>query len=218
MARRRLLLHVACAFTLAVIAGSTLSLLAWLTGTPRIADYRAAAALLAAALTIALTRRSRTRHASAAAIERSIPACRNLVITAEELERHPTRASAAITTRVSAAADAALGGARPGEVVPLRWIAGILAVGVAAGFLWVPRAQRAVQDAVASVADALPSISTPRVRVRIEPPAYSGQPVATLDSPSTIEALEGSRITFELSGGGRVRFGNERRDCTDAGS
>ena len=207
--QRRLLLHVACAFTLAVIAGASVSLLAWLTGTPRIADYRVAAALLAASLTIGLTRRYRARHASAAAIERSIPACRNLVITAEELERHPTRASAGITTRVSAAADAAIGGARPGDVVPSRWIAGILAVGVAAGLLWAPRAQRAVQNAVARVADALPSISTARVRVRIEPPAYSGQPVATLDSPSTIEALEGSRITFNLSGSGRVRFGNE---------
>ena len=207
--RRRLILHVAVGASLATVAGLGVSLLAWLTSTPTIVDYRLPAALMVGALAIAFTHRFRTRHASAAAIERSIPACRNLVITAEELERHPARASAGITTRVFEAADAALGGARPGAVVPLRWIAGVLAIGVAAGLLWAPRGQRAVQDAVSRVVEALPSISTPRVRVRIEPPAYSGQPIATLDAPARIEALEGSRITFVLSGGGRVRFGNE---------
>ena len=207
--RRRLLLHGAVAATLAALTGMSVSLLALMTSTPRVADYRVTAALLVGALALGFTHRLRTRHASAAAIERSIPACRNLVITAEELERHPSRASAGITTRVLAAADAALGGARPGDVIPLRWMAGVLAVGVAASFLWVPQGQRAVQNAAARVADALPSLSSPRVRVRIEPPAYSGQPIADLDSPSSIEALEGSRITFVLSNGGQVRFGND---------
>src|SRR5688572_21198423 len=97
--RRRLVLHVAAAVALAAVAGLSVSLLAWLTGTPRIVDYRLPAALLVGAIAIAFTHRLRTRYASAAAIERSIPACRNLVITAEELERHPARASAGITTR-----------------------------------------------------------------------------------------------------------------------
>ena len=55
------------------------------------------------------------------------------------------------------------------------WTAGLLVAGVAAGFLWAPAGQRAVQQAVARVADALPSVASRRVRVRIEPPAYSGQ-------------------------------------------
>ena len=38
--QRRLLLHVACALTLAVIAGTSVSQLAWQSGTPSIADYR----------------------------------------------------------------------------------------------------------------------------------------------------------------------------------
>ena len=211
--RRRLLLHVAAGIALAAITGLILGLIAAMAGAPRVAQYRIPVSLLVGVAAIGLTHRYRHRRASAAAIERSIPACRNLIVTAEELERHPGRASTVITPRVFAAAHAALGSSRAGDVVPLFWIAGLFVAAVAAGLLWAPAGQRAVQQAVARVADALPSVASSRVRVRIEPPAYSGQVAATLDSPTRIDALEGSRITFVLSGGGRVRFGNAPVDA-----
>ncbi len=211
--RRRLLLHVSAGIALAAITGLILGLIASTADAPRLAQSRIPVALLAGVAVIGLTHRYRNRRASAAAIERSIPACRNLIVTAEELERHPARASTDITTRVFAAAHAALGTSRARDVVPMHWTAGLLVAGVAAGILWAPAGERAIQQAVARVADALPSVTSPRVRVRIEPPAYSGRPTATLDSPTRIEVLEGSRITFVLNGGGRVRFGNAPVDA-----
>lgn len=210
--RRRLLLHVAAGAALAVITGLVLALASSITGAHRLGAVRIPAALLVGALAVALTHRYRSRRASAAAIERLVPACRNLIVTAEELERHPGRASTDITIRVFEAAHAALSRAHPGDVAPLRWIAGLVAVAAAGSILWVPAGQHVVQQAVARVAVALPSLTSPRVRVRIEPPVYSRQEAATLDAPSRIEALEGSRITFILSAGARVRFGNDPVD------
>ncbi|MDQ3417802.1 MAG: DUF4175 domain-containing protein [Acidobacteriota bacterium] len=206
--RRRLLVHVASALALAAATGLILGLLASVPQLHRLAGYRIPASLLVGALVLWRVHRYRSRHATAGAIERSIAACRNLVITAEELDRHPARASSAVTSRVFVAAQAALEKARVGDVVPAYWIATPLVVTLAASVLWAPATQRAVQDAAARVAEGLPPITTAPVRVRIEPPAYTGRQATTLDSPTRIEALEGSRISFLLREGGRVRFGN----------
>ncbi len=211
--RRRLLVHVAGAIALAAVTGLILGLPASVTQTHRLAGYGIPASLLVGALALWRTHRYRTRHATASAIERSIPACRNLVITAEELDRHPARASSAVTSRVFDAAQRALNTARAGDVVPAYWIVGPLLVAGAASIFWSPAAQRVAQDAAAGVAEALPSVTVPPVRVRIDPPAYAGQQPITLDSPARIEALEGSRISFLLRDGGRVRFGNEALDA-----
>ena len=206
--RRRLLVHVATAFALAAVGGLIVALLAHVTQTPYLGACRIPAALVIGALALWQTHGLRTRPATAIAIERSIPACRNLVITAEELDRHPARAKSAVTSRVFAGAQSALNSARPGDVVAAYWILGPLLIAGAASILWSNTAQRAAQDAASRVADVIPSVTPPSVRVRIDPPAYTGRSTVTLDSPERIEVLEGSRISFVLRDGVRVRFGN----------
>ena len=201
--RRRWFLHLAGAVAVAAIVNVVLALTGASTIVVRVTT------VLVGALVLGLTQRYRTRRAAAAATERAVPACRNLIITAEELERHPARASAGITARVHAAANAALGSARPGDVVPLYRIVGLAAVGVAAILLSAPAGRQVVQQTAAAVADALPSLGAARLSVRIDPPAYSGREAQTLTSPSRIEALEGSRITFTVGKGLRVRFGSD---------
>lgn len=206
--RRRLLVHVASAIALAAATGLILGLLAKATQAHRLADARMPASLVVSALALWSSRRYLGRQATARVIERSTSRCGNLVITAEELDRHPARASSALTARVFVAAEAALSGVRSGDVVPAYRIAGPLLIAVTAIIMWTPAVGRVVQDAAARVAGAVPPVTTPRVRVRIEPPGYTNQPVVTLDSPERVEALEGSRISFIVRDAGRVRFGN----------
>lgn len=208
VSRRRVLASAASAIALAVVTGLVLGLLGTLPKAHRLAYLRIPASIVVGAFVIWWTRVHQTRREVAGAIERAIPGCGNLVITAEEFDRHPSRASATVISRIFTAAAAALSRARTGDVVPAYQIGGPLLVAVAAGMLWTPTAQRVVQQTAAVVADALPSTSEPRVRVRVEPPAYTGQRAFTLDTPPRIEALEGSRISFALGDAGRVRFGD----------
>ena len=210
---RRLLLHVAIACAVGAAAAVAFGWLgAWTGAEPR-PWLRASAGVLVTVAAIAVSRRFRSRWHSAAEVEKVRPECRNLLVTAEELERHPDRASSHMSSRVLAAADRALEGVRPGHVVPGYRIAAVALVATLLAFLSAPDGQRVIREAVARTVDAIPTLAaSPRVRVRVEPPAYSRQPMRTLDAPSRIEALEGSRITFEMTGSGRVRFGNSRVD------
>ena len=55
-----------------------------------------------------------------------MPSSRNLVVTAEELERHPDRTSEVMRRRVFAAAGATVSRVRTGQVVSTAWILGAL--------------------------------------------------------------------------------------------
>lgn len=209
VSRRRWGFHLAVSLAVAAIAALVLTIFGTLAERPDLAAiFRWPLVLGAVVLGMILSHRFRSRRASAAAIERAVPSCRNLIVTAEELERHPDRASAAMTGRVLAAAQTALSGVRPGHVHPAYWTLGAVAAALVAGLLTVPAGQRVIRESVAAVAGTLPALgSTPAVRVRIEPPAYTGRPVVTLDGPARLEALEGSRLTFALQEPGRIRFG-----------
>jgi len=209
VSRRRWAFHLAASVAVAAIAALVLTIFAALSGRQELpATLRWPLALGITALGMVRSHRLRTRRASAAAIERAVPSCRNLIVTAEELERHPDRASAEMTGRVLVAAQDALSGTRPGHILPAYWTLSAVTAASVASLLTVPPGQRVIRESVAAVARTLPALgSRPRVRVRIEPPAYSGRPVVTLEGPDRIEALEGSRLTFALRGRGRVRFG-----------
>jgi hypothetical protein len=208
--RRRWLLHFALSLAAAAIVTLGLTVTAHVAGrADEASPLRRPLAYLGGAIAMALSYRLRDRRASAMAIERAVPDCRNLVVTAEELERHSERASAAMTHRVLLAADAALADVGPGHVVPSSWIIGALAVAVIASVLAAPQGQRAIRESIAAATRARPSSAgPPHVRVRVEPPAYARRPDVTLETPLRLEALEGSRLTFELGGPGRVRFGD----------
>ena len=153
-----------------------------------------------------------TAFSAARAIERARPGCRNLVITAEELQRHPERATGWMAERVAADALRATGGLRAGDVVAAsRTLAGCaVAVVIAAGLVVLPRTGPA-QEAIAEVARATVDRVLGRtggVTVVVHPPAYAGTPAATLRDPERVDVLEGSRLVFSFgTAGATLRFG-----------
>lgn len=210
VARRRWWRHLALGLLAAAILVSSTAILSGATGLPGLPGVaRLALGLLAGTAAVAWAGRFRGRRAAAAAIERARPSCRNLVITAEELERHPERASAGMRARVMADASAALRGLQPGTVVPLRATVAALMASIGVALLSVPAARESVRGAVEQLSIALPlPAAAPNVSVRVDAPAYTRRAPSVLTNPPRIEALEGSRITFELARGWRVRFGS----------
>jgi hypothetical protein len=188
----------------------------------------ALAILFAAGLTGWWLRRVRGRWtpaAAARAFEAARPSSRNVVITAEELLRHPERAVPSITTRVlHESAEITRGIGRP-QVVPLGRASAVaiaalvfaasLATGVSGR---VSRAAvLAVQQAVARAGSAVTGALT--VSATIIPPAYTREASRTMDSPERIEALQGSRLHLTVAGEGtwRVRFGAEALAAQESG-
>ena len=166
-----------------------------------------------------------TPAAAARALESARPSSRNVVITAEELLRHPERAVPSITTRVvheSAEITRAIGRA---EVVPLRlaavgaFTALVFAVSLVTGVSGrVSRAAvMAVQEAVARAGATVSGALT--VSATIVPPAYTREASRTQQNPERIEALQGSRLHLTVAGGGtwRVRFGAEALTAAESG-
>lgn len=202
---------------------TALGLIASALVTMALAGYVAPAiALLAALVTFATafaaawyrTRGRRGSAATARQIERARPS-RNIVITAEELRRHPERAAAWISDRIVADAAQATEGLRPDDVAGARGpllllLGGIAVCALAALSLGTGKG---VTHVAATLREALRpdarSSGGGRFQVVVEPPAYSGREAATLDTPSRLDVLEGSRLTFELpaQGGWVVRFG-----------
>jgi len=181
-------------------------------------------------LAAAWLRRNRMHRipaAAARAVEAARPSSRNVVITAEELLRHPERAAPSIRSRVLHESAEITGAIDRREVVPLARLAVlsagsfVLAVAFAAG---VPaRAARAavqaVQQAVGRVGSGQAGVFT--VSATIVPPSYTREHSRTVQNPDRIEALQGSRLSLTVQGGGtwRVRFGTDALDAhVSAGS
>lgn len=154
------------------------------------------------------TRRGRTRAAAAAAGEAAQPQFRNLLITAEEIERHPERALPAIAARVFAEADRVASDVRAADVASLRpaWLA--LGAVAAVAMLWTPPARRAMTEVITRTDQAIRSGGGGSITVTIDPPGYSGGSPQTLTDPERIDALAGSRIRVAVPAGWRVRLGD----------
>jgi hypothetical protein len=152
---------------------------------------------------------------SARRVEAAHAESRNIVITAEELLRHPHRAGDAIRQRVIFEAAEMVGSANPPEVVPLRrplWGA-TLGVLAAVTILTVVPGQarrltsRAIPQPQSSAHGAVPIAVT----ATVDPPAYTHEGRKTMTNPERIDALQGSRLTLTVRGGGpfRLRFGSD---------
>jgi len=190
------------------------------------ASFRASAAVAAIVAVaflfwrVSARRPAWTRARAALAAERSIPASRNVMVTAEELLRHADRARPDIrervfehAVRVSVDLDAA-------EAVPIRKTIAIMAISVmvasAAGLI-VPRL---VRDAVVESSSAVKPenessvMSSFTMSATITPPSYTGDAPKVITNPDRLEALEGSRLQLRLRGGNqwRVRFGTQALD------
>jgi hypothetical protein len=157
-----------------------------------------------------------TAAAAAQAIESTRPESRNVVVTAEELTRHPDRARPWIRTRVFEEATAIAASAPPSIVVPLsRSVAVSVASALGAVILVSGLASRAVAAIDRRVqpptADAIsiPRASGLSVTVTISPPSYTGEAAKTLQNPDRIDAVQGSQLRLAIDGRDewRVRFG-----------
>ena len=213
--RRRILLDAVLVLSTSLC---TFAVIQWVSKaflTPLLAT--SGSALLASAFGIGLLW-SRRKHWTAAVVAGSIeklrPHCQNVVVTAEELRRHPGRASSWMTATVMDRASRDPVDVRTEEVAPATlaaWSA-LIGVTVAVAILVAPRAQEAarnVAEAARSAAGRIIGFDTNRITVRVRPPAYTQLAERTFTDPAQLDVLAGSTLTFTVSGSvsRQVRFG-----------
>ena len=185
-------------------------------GAPAPASVAVVAAIAVVGAVLWLWRRSPAWSAAAAAraVERMHGDSRNVVVTAEELLRHPDRARPAIRERVFGQAAVILARDRRATVPLMRpaiaaGVSSAIAITLALG--WPQRAVVVMQQTARDVATAIGGGEGAfSVRVIVTPPGYTGQPSRTVENPERIDVLEGSRMRVVLTRGDwRVRFGTE---------
>jgi hypothetical protein len=175
--------------------------------------------IVAASTTWLFARRVRwTRAAAAREIEGSSRSFQNVVITAEELSRHPDRARAPIRTRVLIDAARSTQGLANAEIVPLRRALAAAVAALALGPVILTslpeRAAGALKHIVQQAAGGTSSRQAGGLKLvaTIVPPAYARQPSRTVNEPDRIDALQGSRLRLALQDSSgtawRVRFGS----------
>ena len=175
-----------------------------------------AAASLFVTVLLMLRRRAWSSKDAAAAIESANPQGRNLVVTAEELRRHPERATTRVVERVLTEAATFVRGVDAASAVPLKRD---IALSTAALGLIVVVILGAPQRAASAVRDAIGLASAPgqsapaemRVVATIQAPAYLQRPGLTVENPDRLEAISGSRLELSVSGAAarRIRFGEK---------
>ncbi len=221
VARRLLARDVLRSVAVAVAAGSVAGAVLTRSGLPAARAAVLALIPIAAAWTFWLFARRAgwTTAAAAHEIERSSSSFRNVVITAEELSRHPDRARASVLTRVLTDAARSTEGLAKADVVPLRRVvvatAGALVLGSVILSSLPERATGALSHLVQQAAGGRPSGGSGDLKLvaTIVPPAYARQPSRTINEPDRIDGLQGSRLRLALQDsrgtGWRVRFGND---------
>jgi hypothetical protein len=179
------------------------------------------AGVAVAAAVFARSRSGRSLAAAAAAIERARPACRNVVVTAEELQRHPDRAASWIRRRVEADAEQHVAAVPASAAVALRTPAVLALTGIAALAVVVANVPRRVADAgsrfAGEVVRAVRGGGPDGTLIAIvEPPAHTRLLRREIRNPAAIEAVEGSRLHLRNAGAWRFRFGTEPLETGDA--
>ena len=172
----------------------------------------AIAAVVAFSLTAYRSRRRWSEAEAAKSAERIDPGAMNVVITGEELLRHPERASERMRGRIVVLAGGVLAKIEPSRAVPLGgrvlWCA-------AAAVMWIAVAARVPQRAASVVGETVRRLAstaeggTLTIDVSITAPSYLGGAVHTLRNPQKIEAVAGSRMSLSIAGSGswRTRLG-----------
>ena len=152
-------------------------------------------------------RRARTTQDAARRAERTASGSHNVVITAEELLRHPGRAAPWVRARVLHDAARVSRAARIESIAPLTRFAGGFAASVALFVaLWAGiggSGSGALRTAVAGMTNAgrVDASSPLHVIATVTPPDYAGHATSEIRDPERIEAIEGSRLKIVVSGG-----------------
>jgi hypothetical protein len=162
-------------------------------------------------------RASWSSRSAAREMERVRPESHNVIVTAEELLRHPDRARLSTRARVVERAAQTLcdaAGARPAPLSRDVLLAAVSAVVAASAIAGGPQQPSSLMtdgvQRLRSVAAGSPA--RPAILATITPPAYAEKAPTTVSDPDRIDALEGShlRLILRLEGeraSWRVRFG-----------
>ena len=175
---------------------------------------------VAAAIAVGLLRRHARSAASVARrIERSDSSFKNLIVTAEELLRHPGRSPDWIGHRVLREAASRLQRADIRAAIPVAPPA-VIALGALAVTALLPiaiRSQQQDRPGVMGRAAVDPFRRPATVEVTLHPPAYTSRPATVFVDPERLEALEGTKLTLSMrSSVVRVRFGDRPLAMTSA--
>jgi hypothetical protein len=190
-----------------VLAAASVALL--LLSLARAAGFTRAGLAAALVTLLALVwqgRRARTTQDAARRVELTASASDNVVITAEELLRHPGRAAPWVRARVLDDAARVSGATRIEAVVPLaRVVVGFAASASLLVAVWAGIGETgsgALRTAVAGLTNAGVEASSPlRVIATVTPPDYTGHAAREIRDPERIEAIEGSGVKIVVSGG-----------------
>jgi hypothetical protein len=172
-------------------------------------------------------RSARSLATAAHLVERVDPSCRNVVITAVELLAHPDRGAPWMRARVIGDAHERAARINPADarslVGPIVILAATVMVDAALVLAlikgWPQRAIASlapVKTAPGAVARQAPAT----IRVRLQPPAYTGSPGRDLENPERIDALQGTAVRLSVtdpSGSRRIRFGTRPLDAQRIG-
>lgn len=200
------------ALVAAVLMWLVLSYLGSKQGTEAVSAVAAGTAVFVAWMVI---RRARwTRLEAARAIERANASGRNVVITAEELERHPDRARPSVRERVLSAAGRVSRATSPGDAVPLRYPAALTAIGALAivgAAAMIPPRMTARGESPPADGDVGGASDGLLVAATITPPAYLNEAARTVESPERIEAVAGSalRLVLRSRDAWQIRLGRD---------
>jgi len=174
------------------------------------------AGAVAGLLWVVVRARRRDRVKAARILEAARPASRNLIVTAEELLRHPERARPPVRSAVFRRTAVVIG-SNPAEAVSIRreLVAAVAAIvlSVAVAFGLPQKAAMSIGETLRQASTGSGSKGTLALRAVITPPQYTGQPPVAFDNPERVEALQGSRLRLTMRPGSsglgnwRVRFG-----------
>ena len=175
----------------------------------------AAISLTAAASLLLRSRQGRTLNGLARGVEAARTGCRNLVVTAEELDRFPQRASPWMRSTVMERASEATAGIGRAEVAPAGRAAGALLVTavLVAAVVVAPPPDRLARS-MASFG--LPGSHSGEggagsIVVTVRPPSYAQLAETSVRDPQRLDVLEGSLVTLSTSArtSRSVRFGTQ---------
>lgn len=162
---------------------------------------RIAIALVPVAAWTALRSWPRWERSNARAIETQAGGCDNLLVTAEELLRHPERAHPAIRERVVAQAAERASTLDVARLFPLRVPIAVAVVTLLTAstvtLLTDPDVREGARTATTAVAGDVPADGL-RVSITVLPPAYLGARDTTLQDPARIDVVTGSRLRLRI--------------------
>jgi hypothetical protein len=212
------------AWLMAIAAALAAGALTWVTASVAVSvgGVRALSALGVGLMVLAWRLGTRRHvwspHAAARAIERAVPASRNVVFTAEELLRHPDRVRPSIRQRVFEDAGRVSDDVKADVVVPVtRAVVGAVTALVVMTLLVYAVPLRQPAGAASKRGDTAVGESEGqgvRIRATIRAPGYIGGAPRVFENPERLEALEGSHLELNVRGPGdwRVRFGSRTLD------